>query len=144
MVNFLIVVHVLTCLLLLLVILMQAGRGGGLTEAFASAETMFGAQTSGFLVRTTAILVAIFISTSLALAFLSAKKEKSLMESSDLKEKIKIPVNAAVETPSVPPVIELPSNKQNSKSPIAVDDAKGRFGVGMEKLNNAVTTNTAL
>ncbi len=32
-------------------------------------------------------------------------------------------------------VIELPSSKQNSKSPASVGRASGRFGVGKEKLN---------
>ena len=33
-------------------------------------------------------------------------------------------------------LIELPSNKQNSKSPDSIDNDSGRFGVGKEKLNN--------
>lgn len=33
-------------------------------------------------------------------------------------------------------LIELPSIKQNSKFPQSVNEANGRFGVGMEKLNN--------
>ena len=102
MVNFLIVVHIVVCILLLLVILMQAGRGGGLTEAFVSAESMFGAQTSGFLIRMTSILAALFIGTSLSLAFLSSNKQKSLMESTPFKEKMKVPLNAVVDKSSQP------------------------------------------
>src|SRR5258708_27382616 len=44
--GFIIVVHVLVCILLVITILMQAGRGGGLAESFASAESMFGTQRS--------------------------------------------------------------------------------------------------
>ena len=64
MITFLLVIHAITCVLLVLTILMQAGRGGGLTEQFASAESVFGAQTNKFMVRLTSILAAIFFTGS--------------------------------------------------------------------------------
>ena len=79
MTGLFIFIHVLSCVLLIVVVLMQSGRGGGLTEGFASAESMFGAKTNEFMVRSTTWLAAIFLVTSLTLAFLSAKKEESLM-----------------------------------------------------------------
>lgn len=72
--------HGLVCVLLVLVILMQSGRGGGLTEGFASAESIFGAKTNAFMVKATTILGTAFLVTCLSLAILSSKKEKSLME----------------------------------------------------------------
>ena len=63
--GFILVIHVIVCVLLVISILMQAGRGGGLTETFQSAESMFGTQTNVFMVRLTTILAAIFLSTSL-------------------------------------------------------------------------------
>jgi preprotein translocase subunit SecG len=77
--GFLIFLHVVICILLGIIILMQSGRGGGLAEGFASAESMFGAKTNVFLVRTTTVLGVFFLVTCLSLAFLSSKKEKSLM-----------------------------------------------------------------
>lgn len=71
--------HILTAVILVTVILMQSGRGGGLTEGFASAESMFGAKTNAFMVKTTTVLTVIFIVTSLTLAFYSAQRDKSLM-----------------------------------------------------------------
>ncbi|MDD3375326.1 MAG: preprotein translocase subunit SecG [Candidatus Omnitrophica bacterium] len=79
MFTFLIIVHVLTCILLAVVVLMQSGRGGGLTDGFAAAESMFGAQTNSVLIRATTVLAIIFLVTSLSLAFLSAQKDKSLL-----------------------------------------------------------------
>jgi preprotein translocase subunit SecG len=79
MMTFILVVHSITCVLLVLTVLMQAGRGGGLTESFSSAENVFGAQTSAFMVRATSILATIFFVTSLSLAFMSARQERSLM-----------------------------------------------------------------
>jgi len=77
--GFILVIHVVVCVLLVIAILMQAGRGGGLTETFQSAESMFGTQTNVFMVRLTTILAVIFLSTSLILAFNSSKVNKSLM-----------------------------------------------------------------
>ena len=80
MFTFFVIVHVLVCVLLVTVILMQAGRGGGLTENFSSAESVFGAQTSAVMIKTTSILGTLFILSSLNLTFQSLHKEKSLME----------------------------------------------------------------
>ena len=79
--GFLIFLHAIACVLLVTVVMMQSGRGGGLTEAFASAESIFGAQTSGFLVKATTVLATIFLGISLSLAFLSSHKTQSLMTS---------------------------------------------------------------
>lgn len=79
MLTFTMIVHSLICIILVVVILMQAGRGGGLTESFASAESMFGAQTNEFMIKATTALSVVFLITCLGIAVLSAKKEQSLM-----------------------------------------------------------------
>ncbi len=79
MFTFVLILHTLICILLGVVILMQSGRGGGLTDAFQSAESMFGAQTNAVLIKATAVLASIFLVTSLSLAYLSAQKDKSLL-----------------------------------------------------------------
>ena len=79
MIGPIIVFHCIVCILLATIILMQSGRGGGLTEAFASAESLFGARTNSFLVKATTFLALIFLITCLSLAFLSSRKDKSLM-----------------------------------------------------------------
>lgn len=79
MMGFFIFVHTFCCLVLIAAVLMQSGRGGGLTEGFASAESMFGAKTNEFMIRTTVVLSSVFLVTCLVLARLSAQKEKSLI-----------------------------------------------------------------
>ena len=74
---------------------MQAGRGGGLTETFQSAESMFGTQTNVFMVRFTTILAVIFLSTSLTLALNSSKGDKSLMANKKLLATVPMPSAAA-------------------------------------------------
>ena len=77
--TLLIFFHIIICMLLITIVLMQAGRRGGLTESMVAAESMFGAHTNVFMVKATTIFACLFIATSLILAFFSAKKEKSLM-----------------------------------------------------------------
>jgi len=60
MIGFFTFLHSVFCLCLVIVILMQSGRGGGLTEAFASAESMFGAKTNEMMVKLTAVLAMLF------------------------------------------------------------------------------------
>lgn len=86
MYTFVLIVHVLVCILLLIVILMQSGKGGGLTQAFAAAETVFGPKTNVLLVRATTVLGVIFLVTSLSLAYLSAQRDKSLLMNETVKE----------------------------------------------------------
>jgi len=79
MVSFLMFIHAIICVLVVVVVLMQSGRGGGLTEGFASAESMFGAQTNAFMTKSTTVLTVLFFITALSLAFLSSQQGKSLM-----------------------------------------------------------------
>lgn len=104
MTIFFMILHTLICVLLVCIILMQSGRGGGLTESFASAESMFGAQTSSFLIKGTTILASLFLVTCLSLAFLSTQKNKSLIpetmetiETTPIPEGLKDSVESTVE-----------------------------------------------
>ena len=84
---FLITTHVIACIVLVLVILLQAGRGGGLSEAFgaSSTSTIFGTSASKFLQRMTAVCATLFLVTSLSLTVLSSYRSKSLMRLEQLK-----------------------------------------------------------
>ena len=79
------VVHVFVCFVLIAVILLQAGRGGGLTEAFGgAAQSMFGTRGAVYLTRATTVCAIVFMLTSLGLAFLSAQRGRSLMAGAQL------------------------------------------------------------
>ena len=87
MTTFITIIHALICVLLAMVILMQSGRGGGLTENFASAESVFGAKTNSFMVRATAVLASLFLVTCIFLTYLSSRKDRSLMSEKSLMKK---------------------------------------------------------
>ena len=76
---FIIVIHVIVCIVLIGLVLIQRGRGSGLVESFQGVESMFGTKTSTFLTRTTTILSVVFFFTCLSLAVLSVRQSKSLM-----------------------------------------------------------------
>ena len=79
MTGLLVTIHVLACVVLIILVLIQRGRGAGLVESFAGVESMFGTKTSAFLTKTTTVMSVIFFITCLSLAVLSVKQSKSLM-----------------------------------------------------------------
>ena len=80
MYTFLLIIHIFIVIGLIGVILVQRGRSGGLIEALSGAESVFGTKTNAFLVKTTVTLAISFFVTSVALAYLSKEKGKSLLE----------------------------------------------------------------
>ena len=75
------VVHVFVSLVLIAVILLQAGRGGGLSDSFGgTAQSVFGTRGAVYLTRMTTVCAIVFMSTSLLLAILSVQRGRSLME----------------------------------------------------------------
>jgi preprotein translocase subunit SecG len=74
-------IHILVSFVLIAVILLQAGRGGGVAETFGgSAQSILGTRGVAFLTRATTACATIFMLTSLTLAILSAQRGRSLME----------------------------------------------------------------
>ena len=116
--GFIIFIHISACILLVISILMQAGRGGGLAESFASAESMFGTQTNAFLVRTSAVLAAIFLTTSLILAVYGAKGEKSLMTNQKLLPKAAATNKKPEPQPEVSIKVSSPQPVQDLMKPV--------------------------
>ncbi len=72
--------YVLVCFLLVVFILMQQGRGGGLVESFSAAETLFGGKTNIYMVRITIVLGTLFLGSALLLNYVVVQRSKSIME----------------------------------------------------------------
>ena len=100
---FITIVHIVTCLLLVAVVLLQHGRGADVGAAFGSgaSQTVFGAAGAGnFLTRLTTGAAIIFMLTSLALSyFSSAGTVTDLLEEEAVSEAIFEP---EVEEPAEP------------------------------------------
>jgi len=81
MIGLIIAIHVLVCLFLIFVILIQPGKGYGLSETFGGqAQTLFGTRTATFMTRATTYSAAIFLITCLSLAVMHGKRTRSIME----------------------------------------------------------------
>jgi preprotein translocase subunit SecG len=95
----LVVVHVIACIFLMLVVLVQPGKSGGL-GAFTGggAQQVFGGRGAGnFLTRTTWATATIFFATSITLAYLSSSADESLQKraNSAAEKQVKLPPPAA-------------------------------------------------
>ena|SRR3989338_2601801 len=94
------IVHVIVCVVLILVVLLQAGRGGGVTDMLGGqAQNMFGTQTSEFMVKATEICAVLFVVTSLSLGIMTTQKSKSLMERRRFGDTLKQVVATQTATP---------------------------------------------
>lgn len=82
MVTFLSVLHVFTCVLLVLVVLIQSGKGAEISASFSgSSQTVFGSSGgANFFTRFTAGAAAVFMVTSIALTVMSGQNRKSIFE----------------------------------------------------------------
>jgi preprotein translocase subunit SecG len=84
MITFLYILYVMVCLFLILVVLLQAGKGGMGAAFGGSSQTVFGSSGAGnFLTRLTVISAALFMMLSAALTYVSSSGEKSLERASE-------------------------------------------------------------
>lgn len=78
--TFVSIIHVFVCLVLMFVVLLQQGKGGGMGSAFggASAQVFGGSGAGNILTRATAICAAVFMITSVSLAYMSSSGDREL------------------------------------------------------------------
>ena len=112
----LLIMDVLVAVSLVVLILIQQGKGADVGAAFGSgaSQTVFGSQgTASFLTRATAVLATLFFIISLALAYLSGQhiEKKSVTDmiapitapvTAPATMLPKAPMNGATPTPAVP------------------------------------------
>jgi preprotein translocase subunit SecG len=122
-IGFLYVVEVVVCLLLVLVVMLQKPKEGGLGGAISGGmlEASLGADAGNVLIRTTIVLGTIFLINTLVLARLTSTVHRhSLMakESEPTAEVANKLPDAAPELPPVAPAAPAPA------APAAPADAK--------------------
>ena len=113
LIGFLYVIEVVVCLLLAGVVLLQKPKEGGLGGVIGGgmAEAAFGADAGNVLIKATAILGAIFLLNTLALArFTSTVNTKSVMSSVEASAPAQqAPAMPAPEMPAAPAVPAAPA-----------------------------------
>jgi len=84
--TFLIILHVLACIAMVLVVLLQTGKGADMGAAFGgSSQTIFGSSGPGtFLGKMTTGIAVVFMLTSLFLAYAAFHKPLSALEDTEI------------------------------------------------------------
>ena len=121
--TFLLIIHVLLAVSLIVLVLIQHGKGADAGAAFGSgaSATVFGSRGSAsFLTRATAVLAALFFVTSLSLAYLAGqtKQIKSVTETvpAPASSPAKPAVTSDVPSPPMAPAMPTPKPTQDVPS----------------------------
>lgn len=116
------ILHVIVCLLLVLIVLLQSGKGADLAGAFGGggSQTAFGARgTATFLSKLTTGAAIIFMATSFTLSLLTSQdKGRSIMQdaaASDPQEETTSEGSAATPIPQ--------SSEESSAVPVEEDES---------------------
>ncbi len=92
--EILLIIHLIACILLILVILIQPGQEGMGVIFGGSSSTLFGSSgAGGFLIRLTIVFAIIFFATSLSFTYIRAEKKKAPETSIFLQKKKPSKVN---------------------------------------------------
>lgn len=110
MLTVLTVVHVLLTISLIVLVLIQRGKGADMGAAFGSgaSNTMFGSQgAASFLTRTTGVIATLFFVTSLSLAYMGGQRteRKSVTEFDQVTESVAVEAEmpaGAADKPDLP------------------------------------------
>lgn len=76
----LVIIHVVVCVALIMIVLLQTGKGADIGAAFGggASNTLFGSTgASTFLSKATTVAAIVFMLTSLTLAYLTSKRPPS-------------------------------------------------------------------
>ena len=103
LITILSILHLLSCVLLIIVVLLQSGRGHGVAGLFGGAggESPFGAKTGTLLGKVTGGLAAFFIISAVALAILSGSQ--SAVRTTEASEAAATTLDAAPAEPTERP-----------------------------------------
>jgi len=118
--TLLIILHLLVCFVLILIVLLQAGKGANMGAAFGgSSQTVFGSSGAGtFLGKLTAGVAIVFMITSLTLTYMANHRgSSSLMEQKPSAVDKTIPVTNPNATKLPAPVARPDATKMPALPP---------------------------
>ncbi|AEH45279.1 preprotein translocase, SecG subunit [Thermodesulfatator indicus DSM 15286] len=116
MFTVLVVVHIIVCIFLVGVVLVNVSKGSEVGAVFTGSQAIFGGAGPGtFLNKVTTVLAILFFCTSLSLTYISTKRTTTIMEK---VPQINIPAPESAPTPKLPEnsnKIPVPQNHSTSK-----------------------------
>lgn len=104
--------HVILAVIIIVLVLLQHGKGADMGAAFGSGSSgsLFGASGSGsFLSRSTAIAAALFFATSMGLTYFSANRTDDAGVMDSVMDSIEQPADAAVQVEAKPVTDTVPN-----------------------------------
>lgn len=121
MTTLLIIVHVLVCIFLIGIVLLQHGKGADIGATFGgSSQSLLGSEGAvPLLNKITTMMAIVFMGTSVSLAYLSAHKSTSTVMG-DLATKPIAPVVETVPAVSEPVTVPMPETTGAETQPIIV------------------------
>lgn len=116
LIPFIKVIHILVSVFLIVLVLLQPGKGGGLGSVFGggSSDSVFGSSGAApFLTKLTRLLALIFVITSLSLGYFSVRSIKSTVISDvpAVEQNVSSPEESGTETSANPVENDSPSNQ---------------------------------
>ena len=127
----LVILYILVCLFLILVVLLQQGKGADLAGAFGGggSQTSFGPRSgTNIMHRMTTVAFVLFVVLCLALAILSGKQRGSVMED------VVVPVDATEEAqPAVAPIPDAAAPATEGNADAATDGAEAPADAAAEE-----------
>jgi preprotein translocase subunit SecG len=125
MFTFILIIHVMVSLFLILIVLVQGGKGAELGAAFGgSSQTLFGARGAATIFgKLTTVAAVVFMLTSLTLAIMAARGASSVLS------KVPIATEQQKSMPRVPgpvsgPIQGVPAQPSNQPAPPATAPSK--------------------
>ena len=104
--TFLVIIHVIVCLIVIFVVLLQTGKGADIGASFGGgSQTIFGAQgAASFLTKLTAGAAALYMITSLGLSMVSPTSSSVMQEGAPAKKGMpaNMPAGMPAGTPAMP------------------------------------------
>lgn len=116
--------HTIIAILIIILVLLQRGKGADAGAAFGSGAsgTVFGASgSSNFFSRATAIMATLFFASSLTLAYMSSQRgadgPDSLLENAPVTESVEQEQSAIDAVPEIPELSDAESTATDSDVP---------------------------
>ena len=113
----LIIIHIIVCIALIMIVLLQTGKGADMGAAFGggSSQTLFGSTgASTFLSKATTVAAVVFMLTSLTLAYMSSDRTDSSIMTDQ-----KPPIEQPAPEQSVP----APQEESTPATPVQTEES---------------------
>jgi len=96
--------HIIVCVLMVLIVLLQKGKGADMGAAFGgSSQTIFGSSGPGtFLGKITTGVAVVFMLTSLYLAYFAVHKERASLMEGAARPGVEQPLSQPASPPAAP------------------------------------------